>query len=259
MWLVARLVQGHRALGERHGLVVAAPELGHGGLVHVGQCQHVVGAERGGEPFGVAQGGRGILVAALLREHHARDRVHLCEVTAIAGRMQRGRGFGQMITDDRMVADLLVAEDQFEMRQPDAARVVRRLGVLERPGVQGDGPRLLADGIGDPAVQAPQRGQQGLRDLLANLIRRPPEHGGGPLRISSEQPRFGQRAANHELVEPLQVASLEQRFEQIDHRRAATPIEQRRGASQRGLQGRADHRCEYTPRDPWLMAAPKRL
>ncbi len=256
MRLVTRLVQGHGAFGQCHGLVVAAAQLRDGGLVHVGQRQHVVGAERRGQPLGVAQRAGRVLVAALLGEHHARHRMHLRQVPPVAGGMQRGRRFGQVFADDRVVADLLVAEHELEVRQPDAARVVRRFRVFERARVQRNRARLFADGIGDAAVQAPQRREQGLRDLFANLIRRAAEHRGGALRIALEQPRFREGAANHQLVETLEGTGLQQRFEQVGRRGSAAPVEQRGGACQRRLQGRADHRCEYTPRDPRLSAPP---
>jgi hypothetical protein len=126
-----------------------------------------------------------------------------------------------------MVADLLVTEHELEVRQADAARVVRRFRVLERARVQRNGARLFADGVGDAAVQPPQGREQRLRDLLANLIRRAAEHGGRALRIALEQPRFREGPANHQLVEALEGTGLQQRFEQVRRRRAAAPIEQR--------------------------------
>ena len=126
-----------------------------------------------------------------------------------------------------MVADLLVAEHELEVRQPDTARVMRRFRVFERARVQRNGARLFADGVGDAAVQPPQGREQRLRDLLANLIRRAAEHRGGALRIALEQPGFGERPANHQFVETLQTARLQEGVEEVRRRRAAAPIEQR--------------------------------
>ena len=146
MRLADVIVQRHRPLGQGNRLVVAPAQLGHGRLVHAGQRQHVFGAERRGQPLGVAQGRGGVVVAALLREHHPRDRVHLRQVPAIAGGVKRGGGLGEVLADDGVVADLQVAVDELEVGEADAARVVRRLGVLEGAAVQRDGARLLAAG-----------------------------------------------------------------------------------------------------------------
>ena len=89
MRLVTRLVEGHGAFGQRHRLVVAAAQLRDGGLVHVGERQHVVGAEGGRQPLGVAQRAGCVFVAPLLREHDTRHRMHLRQVPPVAGRMQR--------------------------------------------------------------------------------------------------------------------------------------------------------------------------
>ena len=98
--------------------------------------------------------------------------MHLREMAAVAGGVQRGGGFGQVLAHDGVVADLLVAVDQLEVGEADAARVVRRLGVFERAAVQRDGPRLLAARVGHPAVQPPQRREQGLGQRLADLVGR---------------------------------------------------------------------------------------
>ena len=89
------LVQRHGAFGQRERLVVAVAEQGDVRLVACRAGEHVVGAERGGHAVRLAQRRGGVVVAALLREHHARQRVHLREVTAVAGGVQRRRGFGR--------------------------------------------------------------------------------------------------------------------------------------------------------------------
>jgi hypothetical protein len=149
------VVERHRPLGQRDRLVVAAPELRHGGLVHVSEREDVLGAERRRQPFGVAQRRGGVVVASLLGEHHPRHRVHLGQVPAIAGGVERGGGFGEVLADDRVVADFQITVDELEVGEPDAARVVGRLRVLEGAAVQGDGPRLLAEGVRDAAMQSP--------------------------------------------------------------------------------------------------------
>ena len=70
--------------------------------------------------------------------------------------MQRGGGFGDVLADDRHVADLAIALAEIEMREADGARVVRDLRLLQRAVVQRDGARLFAARKGDAAVQPPQ-------------------------------------------------------------------------------------------------------
>ena len=82
--------------------------------------------------------------------------MHLREVAAIARGVQRGRGLGDVLAHDRHVADLAIAEAEVEVGETDGARVVRALGLLERPAVQGDGARLLAARERDAAVRAPE-------------------------------------------------------------------------------------------------------
>ena len=83
--------------------------------------------------------------------------MHEREVAPVAGGVQRGRGFGEVLANDAGVADLLVAEGELVVGEADGARIVRELGVLQRAGVQGDGARLFAAREGDPAVQSPER------------------------------------------------------------------------------------------------------
>ena len=69
--------------------------------------EHIVGAERRRLPLGETQGGRGFVVAAGLREHHARERMHQREMTAIAGGVQRGGRLGDVLAHDRVSPTLL--------------------------------------------------------------------------------------------------------------------------------------------------------
>ena len=172
------------ALGERERLVVLMPHQRDVRLVVHDAGEHVVGLNGHREPFALTQGGRGFVVAARLREQHGRQRVHEREMAAIAGGVQRGGGFGQVVADDAGVADLLVAERQLVMGEADGARVVRELGVLQRARMQRDGARLLAAREGDPAVQAPQRRELRVGDRLAHRVGRPAERRGGLARSS---------------------------------------------------------------------------
>ena len=256
--LAGRFVQGHGALGQGDRLVVAAAQLRHRRLVHIGERKDVVGAQGRGDSFRVAERRGGVVVAPLLRVHDARDGMDLGQVAPVTGGVQGGGGFGQVLTHDGVVADLLIAVDQFEVREPDAAGIVGGLGVLERAAVQRDSARLLAAGVGDPSVQAPQRRQQGLRQWLADLVGRAAEDGGGAVGIALQQARLGQRGADDELVLTLDAARLQQRLEQLGRRSAASPLEQRCGSCQHWLQRRADHWGEYTIRRARVVRVPVR-
>ncbi len=98
--------------------------------------EHVVGLDGHREPFALSKRRGGFVAAAGLREEHGRERVHEREMAAIAGGVQRRRGFGEVLADDAGVADLLVAEGELVVREADRARVVRELGVLQRARVQ---------------------------------------------------------------------------------------------------------------------------
>ena len=154
--LADAFVQGHGALGQRQRLLVAMADQRDVGLIAIHHREDIVGLNGGGQAFGLPQRRRGFVVAARLREHRGRQRVHLREVAAIAGGVQRRRGFGDVLAHDGQVADLAVAEAEAEVGEPDGAGVVRHLGLLQRPAVQGDGARLLAAGEGDAAVRTPE-------------------------------------------------------------------------------------------------------
>ena len=54
------------------------------------------------------------------------------QVPAIAGGVERRGRFGQVVANDAGVADLLVAERELVVGEPDRPRVVGQLGMFER-------------------------------------------------------------------------------------------------------------------------------
>ena len=94
------------------------------------------GVHERGQPLGLPERGHRLVVASELRERDARQRMDQREVTAIAGGVQRGRGLGDVLADDRDVADLAVALAELVVREPDGARVVRGFRLLQRAAVQ---------------------------------------------------------------------------------------------------------------------------
>ena len=169
-------------------------------LVAADDGQDVVGLDHRGQPFGLAEGGRGLVEPSGLRQDHARQRVDEREMPPVAGGVQRRRRLRDVLAHDGGVADLLVAEPEFVVGEADGPGVVRQLGVLQRAAQQRDGARLIAAGERDAAVQPPQRRQLRRRQRVAHRVGRAAEHGAGLAEVVAEQPRFGQRAPEGQLV-----------------------------------------------------------
>ena len=166
-----RLVQRDAALGERQRLIVAMAHQRHVRLVVNDAREDVVGGDGHRQTLGLSQSGRGFVHTSRLRQQDRRQRVDEREMTSIAGRVQRRRRFREMVADDARVADLLVAEGQLVVGKTDRARVVRELGVLQRARMQRDRPRLLALGVRDPAMQAPESSRAARRRCAPEACR----------------------------------------------------------------------------------------
>ena len=126
------LVQRDAALGERERLLVAVLHQRDVRLVAAHRRQHVVGLDDDRQPLGLAQRGHRLVEPPVLRERDARQRVHQREVAPVAGGVQRGRRLGDVLADDRHVADLAIALPELVVGEADGARVVGALGLLER-------------------------------------------------------------------------------------------------------------------------------
>ena len=83
--------------------------------------------------------------------------MHERQVTPVARGVQGRRRLGDVLANDGEVADLSVALSQLVAGEPDGAGVVGDLCVLERPGLERDGTRLVATGRRETSVQAPER------------------------------------------------------------------------------------------------------
>jgi len=202
--LAQALVQVHRPLGESQGLLVAVPNQGHVGLIAIYRRKDIVRLQQRGHALRLPKGGVRFVVAAGLREHDRRQRVHHRQVPPIAGRVQGGRRFGNVLAHNRHVADLPIALSQIEVGEANGAGVVRDLGLFQRPVVEGDGPGLLAAGKGDAPVQAPEIRVENMGQGLAYRVRRPADHGSGLCKIPLQEVRFSQHDADTELVLPGQ-------------------------------------------------------
>ena len=153
-------------------------------------------------------------------------------MTAIAGRVQRRRRLGDVLAHDRDVADLAVALAELVVGEADGARVVRGFRVLQRAAVQGDGARLIAARRREAAVQPPERRQPAGGDGVAEGVGRAAERAGRLIEIVLQQPRFGQRRADGELVVARQRRRAQGGREQLRGFGAAAALERRAGARQ---------------------------
>jgi hypothetical protein len=126
--------------------------------------------------------------------------MHERNVAAVSRRVERGCRFGEVLSQDADVAHLSIAQPELEMGEADRARIVRELGLLERPGMQGDCTRLLAASHCNASVQAPQRGETRGRNVLAKRIRCSAERRSGLRQVILEQPRLGETGADRKLV-----------------------------------------------------------
>ena len=116
------------------------------------------------------------------------------------------------------------------------ARVVGGLGLLQRAAVQRDGARLIAARGRQPAVQPPERGQAAGRDGVAEGVGRPAERGGGLVEIVLQQPRFGERRAQRQLVVARQRRRSQRGREHLRRFGAAAALERGAGAREQRLQ-----------------------
>ena len=149
-------VQRHAAFGERERLIVPVLEHHDVRLVSTHRCDDVVCLHGRGESLCLPERAEPFLAAPKLRERDARQGMDEREMAAVAGRVQRRRRFGDVLTENRDVAHLPIAPSQLVMSETDGARVVRHFGILQRADVQGDRARLIAAGRRQPAVQPPQ-------------------------------------------------------------------------------------------------------
>ncbi len=154
--LADALVHRDGPLGEGQRLIVPVANQRHIRLVPVDHGEHVVGLNGGGEALGLAEGRGRFVVAAGLRQHRRRQRVDLGEVAPIAGSVQCGGCFRDMLADDREIADLAVALSEAEVGESDRARIVRGLRLFQGAAVKRDRAGLLAARERDAAMRAPE-------------------------------------------------------------------------------------------------------
>ncbi len=219
------LLQRDAALGERQRLIVPVLHQRDVGLVAADRRQHVARLDDDGEPLGLTQRRDRLVEPSFLRERHAGERVHHREVTPVARGVQRGGGAGDVLADDGHLADLPVAQPQLVVGEPDGARIVRALGLLQRLGQERDAAGRLAARHGQPAVHAPEVRQPGRVEALPPFRRIAQRFGRLP-DVVLEQPGLGQRAADLGLLVAI-AAGLLQRANEEGGRLRAVPVLER--------------------------------
>ncbi len=224
----ALLLQLHAALGQRQRLVVPVLHQRDVRLVAADGRQHVPGLDEHRQTLRLAERRHRFVEAAFLGKRDARERMHHRQVAPVADGVQ-GRGrLRQVLADNGRVADLPIAQAQFEVREADGSRVVRAFGGLTRFGEEGDAARRLAARRRETAVHPPEIGKAGRVESLPRLGRTP--QGLGRLAdVVLQQPGLGQRAADLNLLLAPQPGPLQHPNEQGRRVCAAALVERPNG------------------------------
>ncbi len=247
-------IEGDAALGEGQRLVEPVRHQRQDGLVVCGAGQDVVGVDGRGEPFRQPQRRGGFLDAPFLPLEHARQPVHERQVALVAGGVQRVGGLGEMLADDGGVAHPLVAHGQFVVGQANQPRIVRQFREFEGARVQGDRPRLLAALEREASVQAPQRGEPGIRKRLFRNVGRPSQCRGGLREVVLQQVGLGDPRPDRELVVAGERTRPVVGQQDLDRFGAPAAFEGRSRSGQCGLDRGSGHgRSIQNARDynPW--------
>ena len=168
------------------------------------------------------------------------------QVPPIARGMERGRGFGDVLANDRGVANLFVTEPELIVGEADGLGVVRKLGLTKRPADERDGALLIALGKRDAAVHAPAGREQRWRKIVPGRIGLASQRRRRLCDIVGLQPGVGERAAQADLVVALEAGRFERLRERANHFGVLAALQCGPGAGQRRLKGDGDHRGEYT-------------
>ena len=219
-----RFVQRNAAFGERARRLVAMLQEQHVRLVAADSRDDVVGMNGRCQPFGVAQRRHRLVVATLLSERDARQRVHQREVPPIARGKQCRRGLRDVLADNGHVADLAIAVAELVVGETDGARVVRDVGLLQGPAVKRDRARLIA----------------------ARRVRSTAERGSRLIEIVLQQPRLGEHRPKPEFVVARQRRGTQCGGEHLGRICSASAFERRTCACEQCLDRRRWHYASIT-------------
>ncbi len=224
----ALLLQLDAAFGERQRLLVPMLHQRDVGLVAADRRQDVAGLDEHRQALGLRERRHRLVETSFLRERHARQRVHHRQVPAIADGMERRRRLGQVLADDAGVADLAIAEAQFEVREANRAGIVSALGGLEGLGEEGDAAGRFAAGSGEAAVHPPEvREARGIEAFPG--FGRSPQGLGGLTDVVLQQPGLGERAPHLHLLFALEPRPLERAHKEGRRIRAPPLLERPNG------------------------------
>ena len=112
-------MQRDASLGERERLLVLVPHERDVRLVVHDPREHIVCLDRHRETLALPESRRSFFTAARLREKDRGQRMDEGEVAAIACRVKCRGGFSEVFADDARVANLLVAEGELVVGEPD--------------------------------------------------------------------------------------------------------------------------------------------
>ena len=241
-----RFVQGNAAFGERARLLVAMLQEQHVRLVAADSRDDVVGMNGRCQPFGVAQRRHRLVVATLLSERDARQRVHQREVPPIARGKQCRRGLRDVLADNGHIADLAIAVAELVVGETDGARVVSDVGLLQGPAVKRDRAGLIALRRGQTAVEAPERRDPSGRNGFADRVRSTAERGGRLIEIVLQQPCLGEHRPKRELVVARQGRGTQCGGEHLGRICSASAFERRTCACEQCLDRRRWHYASIT-------------
>ena len=105
--------------------------------LHIGKLPPAIPVLR--EALGLTQGRCGFFDASTLGEDGPGERMELRKISPVAGSVQSRRRLGNMLANNRNIADLLVAEAQLVVGEANGLGIVRLLGVTQGSAEQGDG------------------------------------------------------------------------------------------------------------------------
>src|SRR4026207_530700 len=82
--------------------------------------------------------------------------MHHREMTSITGGVEGGGRLGDVLANDRHLADVAIAEPELVVSQADRPRIVRAFSLPERLGKKGAPARVCAAGPRQASVHPPQ-------------------------------------------------------------------------------------------------------
>ena len=130
------------------------------------------------------------------------------EIAAIAGGVQRRRRFGDVLADDRRVADLPITKSELVVGEADGFGIVRLLGVAQAP-VRAARSHATGRLWRTRSAREAARARKAARAEDLREMRRAAAERRRCLRdVVAHQPRFGERASQADLVLVLEARRI---------------------------------------------------